>query len=190
MGHKIELKNSTSKGVQQTELVMKSKTNVTNILSEGEQKAVSIALFLAEIFVAQNKSSIILDDPVNSLDHKMMDCLSDILLQLDNQVIIFTHNIVYYEIHTRQSFDCPYVASLSAYDPALHFIIRQIDHRQCAFRNMIGRAPLYCAGQYFLRVSVGFFSRSGLYLGPLGERFVEPQVIPPLHRHQVAEPHV
>ena len=92
MGHKIELKNSTSKGVQQTELVMKSKTNVTNILSEGEQKAVSIALFLAEIFVAQNKSSIILDDPVNSLDHKMMDCLSDILLQLDNQVIIFTHN--------------------------------------------------------------------------------------------------
>lgn len=91
-GHQIELKNSTSKGVQQTELVMKSKTNVTNILSEGEQKAVSIALFLAEIFVAKNKSPIILDDPVNSLDHKMMNCLSDILLQLDNQVVIFTHN--------------------------------------------------------------------------------------------------
>lgn len=90
--HQIELKNSTSKGVQQTELVMKSKTNVTNILSEGEQKAVSIALFLAEIFVAKNKSPIILDDPVNSLDHKMMSCLSDILLQLDNQVVIFTHN--------------------------------------------------------------------------------------------------
>ena len=71
---------------------MKSKTNVTNILSEGEQKAVSIALFLAEIFVAKNKSLIILDDPVNSLDHKMMNCLSDILLQLDNQVVIFTHN--------------------------------------------------------------------------------------------------
>ncbi len=91
-GHQIELKNSTSKGVQQTELVMKLKTNVTNILSEGEQKAVSIALFLAEIFVAKNKSPIILDDPVNSLDHKMMNCLSDILLQLDNQVVIFTHN--------------------------------------------------------------------------------------------------
>lgn len=90
--HQIELKNSTSKGVQQTELVMKSKTNVTNILSEGEQKAVSIALFLAEIFVAKNKSPIILDDPVNSLDHRMMNCLSDILLQLDNQVVIFTHN--------------------------------------------------------------------------------------------------
>lgn len=92
VGHEIELKNTTSKGVQQTELVMKSRANVTNILSEGEQKAVSIALFLAEISVAQNKSTIILDDPVNSLDHKMMNCLSDILLGLDNQVIIFTHN--------------------------------------------------------------------------------------------------
>ena len=38
-GHQIELKNSTSKGVQQTELVMKSKTNVTNILSEGGTKS-------------------------------------------------------------------------------------------------------------------------------------------------------
>lgn len=93
MGHEIELKSSTSKGVQQTELVMKSKkTDVTNILSEGEQKVVSIALFLSEIVVANNKSPIILDDPVNSLDHKMISCLSDILLQLDNQVIIFTHN--------------------------------------------------------------------------------------------------
>lgn len=91
-GHQIELKNSTSKGVQQTELIMKSKINVKNILSEGEQKAVSIALFLAEIFVAKNNSPIILDDPVNSLDHKMMNCLSDILLQLNNQVVIFTHN--------------------------------------------------------------------------------------------------
>ena len=26
--------------------------------------------------------------------------------------------------------------------------------------------------------------------GPLGERLVEPQVVPPLHRHEVAEPHV
>lgn len=71
---------------------MKSKDNVTKILSEGEQKAVSIALFLAEIDVAQNKSTVILDDPVNSLDHRMMERLSNILLQLKNQVIIFTHN--------------------------------------------------------------------------------------------------
>ena len=26
--------------------------------------------------------------------------------------------------------------------------------------------------------------------GPLGERLVEPQIVPPAHRHQVAEPHV
>lgn len=92
MDRGIKLKTSNSKGTQQTELIMNTKNHVTKILSEGEQKAVSIALFLAEISVAKNKSTIILDDPVNSLDHRMMDCLSNVLLQFDNQIVIFTHN--------------------------------------------------------------------------------------------------
>lgn len=88
----IELKGRNSKGKQQTELVMKSGNSVTQILSEGEQKAASLALFLAEISVSHNKSAIILDDPVNSLDHRMMDILVESLLKLENQIIVFTHN--------------------------------------------------------------------------------------------------
>lgn len=61
-------------------------------MSEGEQKAVAIALFFAEISVSQNKSTVIMDDPVNSLDHRMIERFADILIQLENQVIVFTHN--------------------------------------------------------------------------------------------------
>lgn len=88
----IKLKVRSNKGIQLTELIMKSKDNVTKILSEGEQKAVSIALFLAELAISKNKNTIILDDPVNSLDNRMIERLSSILLQLDNQIILFTHN--------------------------------------------------------------------------------------------------
>ena len=88
----IELKGRSSKGKQQTELVMKSGNSLTQILSEGEQKAASLALFLAEISVSHNKSTIILDDPVNSLDHRMIDRFVDSLLKLENQIIVFTHN--------------------------------------------------------------------------------------------------
>ena len=89
---KIELSGTNSKGVQQTELTISSHKKVASILSEGEQKVAALALFLAEIFVADNKSTIILDDPVNSLDHRMMASFADVLLQLDNQILIFTHN--------------------------------------------------------------------------------------------------
>ncbi|NLD16667.1 MAG: AAA family ATPase [Tissierellia bacterium] len=88
----LELSGRNSKGRQQTELIIKSQKNVAKILSEGEQKAVAIALFFAEISVSQNKSTVIMDDPVNSLDHRMIERFADILLQLENQVVVFTHN--------------------------------------------------------------------------------------------------
>jgi wobble nucleotide-excising tRNase len=61
-------------------------------LSEGEQKAVGLALFIAEAAVQISQAPIILDDPVNSLDHKIADNFANRLLSLDNQLIIFNHN--------------------------------------------------------------------------------------------------
>ena len=46
--------------------------NLAAILSEGEQRALSIACFFAESHVAGRKSAIIFDDPVTSLDHKRL----------------------------------------------------------------------------------------------------------------------
>lgn len=88
----IELQGKNNKGIQQTELTIKSNKEVTTILSEGEQKATALALFLAEIFLSHNKSTIVFDDPVNSLDHRMMQALADMLMNIENQIIVFTHN--------------------------------------------------------------------------------------------------
>lgn len=88
----IELQGKNSNGVQQTELMIKKQKEITSILSEGEQKATALALYLSEIALSKNRSTIIFDDPVNSLDHKMMQGLADLLMNLDNQIIVFTHN--------------------------------------------------------------------------------------------------
>ena len=88
----IELQGSNSKGKQQTELVLGANKNIEDILSEGEQKATALALFISEISLSNNKSAIIFDDPVNSLDHRIMNNFSELLMSLENQIIIFTHN--------------------------------------------------------------------------------------------------
>jgi hypothetical protein len=64
------------------------------ILSEGEQKVIALADFLAEVAL-KPKAPVVFDDPVNSLDYRRMAELVDRLVQLsqDRQVIIFTHNI-------------------------------------------------------------------------------------------------
>lgn len=79
-----------SKGKCNTRLKLIGDNSVTEILSEGEQKAVGLAMFFAEI---QNDNyPIILDDPVTSLDHEIAGLLAKRLLDFSNQVIVFCHN--------------------------------------------------------------------------------------------------
>lgn len=68
---------------------------LSDILSEGEQKVIAIADFLAETSIRRNSSPIIFDDPVNSLDYKRMNHIVERIHQLSytQQVIVFTHNI-------------------------------------------------------------------------------------------------
>ena len=65
------------------------------VLSEGEQKVVALADFLAEASLKRDKSPIVLDDPVTSLDHKRLQHVVDrlVVLSRDRQVIVFTHDI-------------------------------------------------------------------------------------------------
>ena len=70
---------------------------VSNVLSEGEQRAVSIASFLAEIEQFGHTSGIVFDDPVSSLDHIWRHRVAQRLVKegQKRQVIIFTHDIVF-----------------------------------------------------------------------------------------------
>ncbi|MCL4822627.1 MAG: AAA family ATPase [Anaerolineales bacterium] len=65
------------------------------VLSEGEQKVVALADFLAEASLRRDSSPIVLDDPVTSLDHKRLQHVVDRLVALSRarQVIVFTHDI-------------------------------------------------------------------------------------------------
>jgi len=65
------------------------------VLSEGEQKVIALADFLAEASLKPDKSPIVFDDPVTSLDHKRLRYVVDRIVELaqERQVIVFTHDI-------------------------------------------------------------------------------------------------
>ncbi len=89
----VKLENAgVSKGKTQTKLTLHNTDKISLILSEGEQKAVALSIFIAEIRMQSQSHPIIFDDPVNSLDHKIASNFAKRILELDNQVIVFTHN--------------------------------------------------------------------------------------------------
>ena len=76
-----------------------SLANKSDILSEGEQRSLALACFLAELQEIGTGHSIIIDDPVSSLDHTRMNLVAERLAEEASngrQVIVFTHNILFH----------------------------------------------------------------------------------------------
>ena len=71
--------------------------NPGEILSEGEQRAIAIGSFLAEVNIGNGTGGIIFDDPVSSLDHKRRERVAARLVQeaKKRQVIVLTHDIYF-----------------------------------------------------------------------------------------------
>lgn len=69
--------------------------SLNEILSEGEQKVIAIADFLAEASLRTGSAPIIFDDPVNSLDYRRVGAIARRIaaLSAEHQVIVFTHDI-------------------------------------------------------------------------------------------------
>lgn len=80
-------------------LILKRAVNVNlpNVVSEGEARTLSIAAFFAELSTASDKSAIMFDDPVSSLDHEWREKVAHRLAEEAKvrQVIVFTHDIVF-----------------------------------------------------------------------------------------------
>ena len=73
----------------------------SDVLSEGEQRALALACFLAELHEIGSDHGIIVDDPVSSLDHTRMKAVAERLTEeafIGRQVIVFTHNIVFHHL--------------------------------------------------------------------------------------------
>ena len=96
----VELKEvGGTEGVLYHKLVLTRAPGIElpKVVSEGEQRCLSIAAFFAELSTADDPSGIVFDDPVSSLDYMWRD---DVALRLveeakTRQVIVFTHDVVF-----------------------------------------------------------------------------------------------
>lgn len=93
---RIQLNFGTEKTKSRISHRLNNTYSLSEILSEGEQKAISLAEFLTELQLDNIKAPVIFDDPVNSLDHRIIDEVGKRLIQLSKQrqVIIFTHSVL------------------------------------------------------------------------------------------------
>jgi hypothetical protein len=67
----------------------------SDVLSEGEQRVVAIAGFLAELVASGHEGPIVFDDPVSSLDHIFKDRITQRMVReaAKRQILVFTHDI-------------------------------------------------------------------------------------------------
>lgn len=96
----VELKDAGgSEGVLYHKLVLTRAPGVhlPKVVSEGEQRTLSIAAFFAELSTADDPSGIVFDDPVSSLDFRWRDGVAHRLVAeaKKRQVIVFTHDVVF-----------------------------------------------------------------------------------------------
>lgn len=93
----IEISHTGNAGKSYRQLRLKGR-NPNAILSEGEQKVIAIADFLAEMTLSEINKGIIFDDPVTSLDNDRKKQIAERLAEhaKNKQVIIFTHDLVFF----------------------------------------------------------------------------------------------
>lgn len=97
---KVKLQRVASqKGVTPYKVVLDTNTGAKckadEVLSEGEQRIVSLAAFFADATGRNDKTPIIIDDPISSLDYYYEEKTIKRIVQLaqTRQIIVFTHRI-------------------------------------------------------------------------------------------------
>lgn len=93
----LQSRSERGKALHKLKLELPQSRNPSDILSEGEQRAIAIGSFLAEVGLSGSKGGIVFDDPVSSLDHRRRERVAKRLIAeaAQRQVIIFTHDIYF-----------------------------------------------------------------------------------------------
>lgn len=88
------MKGETKFGLR---LAASGDSKIKEIASEGEQRCIALAAFLAELSQASHQSALVFDDPVSSLDHWHCEKIANRLVEESKvrQVIVFTHDAVF-----------------------------------------------------------------------------------------------
>lgn len=71
--------------------------SMNSVLSEGEQKIISLSGFIAECLIGNTNNTIVFDDPVNSLDQDYREKIAEKLIEMsgERQIIVFTHDLYF-----------------------------------------------------------------------------------------------
>ena len=102
----VETKTQGAAGQQKLTLqITRNSSKIVNIASEGEQKCIALAGFMAELTIDNRKSAIIFDDPVNSLDHKWRRKFAKRIADeaQTRQVIVLTHDLPFLMMLSEES---------------------------------------------------------------------------------------
>ena len=93
----VELEFIGRKGETQRKKVVSRSHPPSAILSEGEQKALALADFIAEARLRTTTSPIVFDDPISSLDHRRTKEVATRITKLavEHQIVVFTHDIFF-----------------------------------------------------------------------------------------------
>ncbi|MCY6372411.1 AAA family ATPase [Clostridium ganghwense] len=95
----VSIKLNPHKGeTRRRKYIVKENTKVTEIMSEGEQKAIALAEFVTDLKIRKNYCTTLFDDPVSSFDYKRAEKIANLFYEISKQrqVIVFTHNIMFY----------------------------------------------------------------------------------------------
>jgi energy-coupling factor transporter ATP-binding protein EcfA2 len=140
----VRLDFAGRKGQPARRKVLSPSHRLSDVLSEGEQKAIALADFLAETSLKGAASPIVLDDPVTSLDYKRHIYLVDRLVAISRsrQVIVFTHNI-WFTMELLARFEdnreqCAYF-SVDVTGEAVGVVTKGTHPRADTFKTMRGR---------------------------------------------------
>jgi len=130
----IDISHTGSAGTSYRQLFLKGK-EPSKILSEGEQKIISVADFLAEMKLSEITCGVIFDDPVTSLDDERKGRIAERIAEesTKNQVVVFTHDLVF--VSTLISACCEFKI-----DHVCHWIEKRDDTLGYVFLN---NAPSY-----------------------------------------------
>lgn len=94
---KLNGRNDRGKMIYRLSLDFPVTSKIEEILSEGEQRAIAIGSFLAELSLANHSGGIVFDDPVSSLDHYRRQKVARRLVEeaMQRQVIVLTHDTAF-----------------------------------------------------------------------------------------------
>lgn len=96
----VVMTNTPGKGCLKSKMRLdgcQTGASLVEVLSEGEQRVIALAAFIAELSLSEVANAIVFDDPVSSLDHNYRAKVAKSLANLaaSRQVIVFTHDLVF-----------------------------------------------------------------------------------------------